>query len=60
MVKISRDLHPVTNSKQSKKRKRKAFEALHKMEDNELYRKDGLMSPVKKIKSNFSDEGDSP
>jgi len=31
----------------SRKRRRAAFEALHKMEQDELDRKDGLMSPVK-------------
>jgi hypothetical protein len=47
LVRVRRDLHPVTMTVQSRKRKRAAYEALHKMEINELDRKDGLMSPVK-------------
>ena len=47
LVMVRRDLHPATISVQSRKRKRAAFEALHKMGLDELDRKDGLMSPVK-------------
>jgi hypothetical protein len=47
LVRVKKDLHPVVPSMGSRKRKRAAFEALHRMESVELDRKDGLMSPVK-------------
>jgi len=47
LVRLKRDLHPSTPTMMSRKRRRAAFEALHKMEQDELDRKDGLMSPVK-------------
>ena len=47
LVRVRRDLHPVTMTVKSRKRKRAAHEALHKMEIDELDRKDGLMSPIK-------------
>lgn len=47
IVKLKRDLHPVIFSVKSRKRKREAFEALHRMENVELDRKDGLLSPAK-------------
>jgi hypothetical protein len=47
LVRVRRDLHPVIMTVKSRKRKRAAHEALHKMEIDELDRKDGLMSPVK-------------
>jgi hypothetical protein len=47
MIKLKRDLHPLQNTAQTKKRKRAAFEAMNRIERDDLDRKDGLMSPVK-------------
>ena len=47
IVKLKRDLHPVIFSVKNRKRKREAFEAMHRMENVELDRKDGLLSPAK-------------
>jgi hypothetical protein len=53
LIRMKKDLHPVTMTVQSRKRKRETFEALHRMEMVEMDRKDGLMSPVKpKAESN--------
>lgn len=47
LVMVRKDLHPVTLTIKSLKRKRAAFEALQRTKQEDLDRKDGLMSPVK-------------
>lgn len=47
LVMMRKDLHPITLTVKSRKRKRAAFEALQRIEQVDLDRKDGLMSPVK-------------
>jgi len=49
-VLLLRDLHPKTQTRMSRKRKLFAMQALHRMEEDAKYKKDGLMSPVKEPK----------